>query len=50
MCSRQNSLGKGGLNAKPKCLLKFYMEKYHKDLLSFVLTAGLKLMALYGLW
>lgn len=38
------------LNAKPKCLLKFYMEKYHKDLLSFVLTAGLKLMAVYGLY
>lgn len=49
MCGGQNSLGKGGLNAKPKCLLKFYMEKYHKDLLSFVLTAGLKLMAFYGL-
>lgn len=37
-----------------KVILAFYllmimMEKYHKDLLSFVLTAGLKLMALYGL-
>lgn len=80
MCSGQNSLGKGGLNAKagfcypynnryisflpsddteifisrnikvkPKCLLKFYMAKYHKDLSGFVLTAGLKLMAFYGL-
>lgn len=73
MCSRQNSLGKGGLNAKAKrrefiecdirkspfskpCVFdvddvthQILMAKYHKDLSSFVLTAGLKLMAFYGL-
>lgn len=36
-------------NAKLLCQLKLDMEKYQKYLFNFVLNAGLKLMAVFGM-